>query len=90
MVTPIFFVAEHQGGDAARRLEIAVFVEDIVGGQKRFMRFRDRRARLQQGGGIMKRFSASLVPVDEADEQSGALHPRLELLQHLEVLRNEL
>ena len=78
IVTPIFFVAEHQRRHAPRRFEIAIFVEDVVSRQKRFVRFRDRRAWLQQSGRIMKRLSASLVSIDETDEQTGATTRRLE------------
>ena len=83
------FAAEDQRHHAPRRLEVAVLVENIVGGQKRLVRFRNRRARLQEGGGIVKRLSPILVSIDETDEQTGAPNARLELVQDLEILRDE-
>jgi hypothetical protein len=69
---------------------IPFFIEDVVSGQERFVRFRDRRAWLQQSSRIMKRLSAPLVSVYETNEQPGATNTRLEPLQDLEILRNEL
>ena len=83
------FAAEDQRRDAPRRLEVAILVENIVGGQKRLMRLRHRRAGLQEGGGIVKWLSAILVSIDETDEQTGAPDMRLELFQDLEILRDE-
>ena len=44
-----FFRAEEQRRGGAAGLEVAVLVEDIVGGQQRLEGFRDRRAGLEQG-----------------------------------------
>ena len=53
------------------------------------MRFRDRRAWLEQRSRIMKRLSAPLVSVYETNEQPSATNTRLEPFQDLEILRNE-
>ena len=91
MVTPIFLAAEHQrrharaparNSDPRRRhrrsgrSDLCVFAIGAPG--------------LKQGGGIVKRFAAPLVSVDETDEQRGAADARLELFEDLEILRNEL
>ena len=73
----------------AARFEVAVLVENIVSRQERFECFLDRRAGLEQRGGIVKWFSFALVPFDIADEQRRCAQSRLEFFEHLQILRDE-
>src|SRR5437899_1634798 len=82
--------ADFERFDPGCGFEISVFVEDVVSGQQRFVRFAYRFACLEQGGGIVKRLAASFVAIDEADEQGRAWeYPRMERLDYLEVLWNK-
>ena len=48
---------------AAARLEVAVFIEDIVSRQKRLEAFADRLAALEQGSGVEERLAAIFVAI---------------------------
>src|SRR5205807_2809918 len=64
-------------------------VENIVSRQERFECVLDRRARLEQGGGIVKWFSFALVSFDVTDEQRRCGQSRLKFFEHLQILRDE-
>src|SRR5207249_4846274 len=83
------FAAHIKWFDAAGRFKITIFIEDIVSRQERLMRLADRFAALKQSGGIVKRFPASFVSVNETDEQSRVSHARMKLIEDLEILRNK-
>src|SRR5436309_47090 len=53
------------------------------------MRFADRFAALKQSGGIVKRFAAPLIAVNETDQQGRAPDARMKLIEDLEILRNK-
>ena len=40
--------------DLGRRFEVTVFVKDVVGREKRFVEFANRRSRAEERGGIVK------------------------------------
>ena len=46
-------------------------------------------AALEQSGGIMKRLAASLISIDETDEQGRVSRPRMKLLEDLKILRDK-
>ena len=84
-----FLAAKIERRDFARRFEVTIFIEDIVGRQKRLVRFLNRFAAFKKRSGVMKRFSGALVSIDKTDEQRRAAQARLQLVEHLEILRNE-
>ena len=75
--------------DGLGRLEVALLIENIVGGQKRFVSFTDRLAPLEQRGGVAKRFAASVISIDESDQQRCVFNARVQFVQYREVLRNK-
>src|SRR6185295_2256497 len=84
------FRAVHvEGLSSARRLEITVFVEHIVGWQKRLERFPDWFAAFEQRCGVMKRFSFPGISVDVTNQQRRRADTAVKFSQHLEGLRNK-
>src|SRR4051812_20938784 len=63
------FAAEIQRRNRTRRLEITVFIENIIGRQKGFVCFANWLSRFEEGCSIMKWFAAALIPIDKPDEQ---------------------
>ncbi len=59
--------AQEQRLDTMRRFEVAIFIEDIVGRQERFVSFGNGPACLEQGGGVMERFPAPPIAFDVTD-----------------------
>ncbi len=53
------------------------------------MRFTDGFATLEQSGGIVKRLSASFIAINKTNKQRHVPHPRVKLLEDLEILRDE-
>src|SRR6266404_7390562 len=49
----------------------------------------DGFAALEQSGGVMKRLSASFIVINKTDKQRHVPHPRVKLLEDLEILRDE-
>src|SRR5438552_904289 len=84
-----FFAVEIERLDAGGRLKITVFVEDVVGRQKRFVRFANRLAADQQSSRVMKRSAASFVSIDESNEQRRFADTAMKLIQDLERFRNK-
>ena len=74
---------------ATARLEVAVFIEDIVGRQQRFECFADWLSALEQRGGVEERLTAAFVAIDVTDEQRHAANARVQVIDRLEILRNE-
>jgi len=63
-----FFATQIKCFDPTGRLEVAIFIENVVGRQERLMCFTNGFATLEEGRGIMKRLAAPVVAIDEADE----------------------
>src|SRR4051812_30416950 len=83
------FAAEIQRRNRTRRLEITVFIENIIGRQKGFVCFANWLSRFEEGCSIMKWFAAALIPIDKPDEQRCPTNMLVQLLQDFGVLRNE-
>ena len=64
-----FFSVDIKRLDAVGRLEIAIFIEDIVSRQKRLVRLTNRFALLEQSRRVAKRFAASLIAINEPHQQ---------------------
>ena len=75
--------------DAASRLEITIFIENIIGRKKRLMRFPDRFAALEQRRGVAKRLAAPFVPINEPYQQRCFSHVSVQFLEHRKILGNE-
>src|SRR5207245_4384361 len=84
-----FFAAKIKWLDAAGRFEIAIFIEHIIRGEERLVCFANRFACFEQSGGIMKRLAASLVSVNETDEQRHFAHTSVKLFKDFQILRNK-
>src|SRR5436190_4852373 len=84
-----FFAVDINRLDPAGRLEVTLLVENVVGGQQGLVTFADRLAPLEQSSGVTERFSASLVTINEPDQQRRFSDASVQFLQHRKVLRNE-
>src|SRR5882724_1090420 len=84
-----FFAAQIKWFDAAGRFEITIFVKHIIRGEERLVRFANRFACFEQSGGVMKRFAASVVTIDETDQQRHFAHTSVKLLKDFKILRNK-
>ena len=71
------------------RLEIAVFIEDVVGRKERFEGLANRLATLQQGGGVEERLSAPFVAIDIADEERCLANAGMQTPEQLQILRHK-
>src|SRR5436189_5623859 len=84
-----FFAVGFKRLDAACRLEIAIFIENIVSRQKGLVRLTHRFAPLEQRPRVPKRFAAPLVAINEPDQQRCLPDLSVLFLQDREILRNE-
>src|SRR5882724_2883682 len=84
-----FFAVDFERLDAACRLEIAIFIENIVGRQKGLVRLTDRFPPLEQRRRVAKGFAASLVAINEPDQQRSSSDASVEFLQDCKIFRNE-
>src|SRR5438034_1168212 len=84
-----FFAVNLEGLDATGWLEITIFIENIVGRQKRLVRFAQRFSALEQGRGIMKWLAASFVAIHKTDEQRCFSDERVKFFQDRKILRNK-
>src|SRR5881296_58032 len=84
-----FFAVDFKRLDAVCRLEIAIFIENIVGRQKGFVRLADRFAPLEQRRGVTKWFAPFLVAINEPDQQRRFSDASVQFLQDCKILRNE-
>src|SRR5438874_1623092 len=84
-----FFSPDINRLDLAGRLEVTLLVENVVGGQKGLVTFADRLAAIEQSSGVTERFSASLVTINEPDQQRRFSDASVQFLQDREILRNE-
>src|SRR5439155_17273881 len=84
-----FFAADFKRLDAACRLEIAIFIENIVGRQKGLGRLTDRFAPLEQSRRVAKRFAAPLIAINEPDQQRRFSDASVQFLQDPRVLEDE-
>src|ERR1700757_2512867 len=75
--------------DAVGGLEVTLLVEDIISGQKRFVRFADRFAPLEQSGGVAERFTTPLVSIDIPDQQRSFADARMKFLQNRKIFRDK-
>src|SRR5437762_2886600 len=84
-----FFAVDFKRLDAVCRLEIAIFIENIVGRQKGLVRFTDRFPPLEQRRRVAKRFAPSFVAINEPDKQRRVSDSSVQFLQDCKILRNE-
>src|SRR5436309_9720139 len=84
-----FFAVNLEGLDATGWLEITIFIENILGRQKRLVRFAQRFSALEQGRGIMKWLAASFVAIHKTDEQRWFSDERVKFFQDRKILRNK-
>src|SRR5437870_4910153 len=84
-----FFAVDFKRLDAACRLEIAIFIENIVGRQKGLVRLPDRFPPLEQRRRVPKGFAAPLVAINEPDQQRRVSDSSVQFLQDCKILRNE-
>src|SRR5262245_29533473 len=84
-----FFAAAIKWLNLGGRLEVAVFVENIVGRQERFVSDANGFAALEQRCRVMKRPATSVVSVNKADQQCSATNPSVKLFYDLEGFRNK-
>ena len=75
--------------NAAGRFEIAIFIENIVGRQKRLVRFAQRFAALQESGRVMKWLATSFIAIDKTHEQRCLADARVKFFQDRKILRNK-
>ena len=75
--------------NAAGRFEIAIFIENIVGRQKRLVRFAQRFAALQESGRVMKRLATSFIAIDKTHEQRCLADARVKFFQDRKILRDK-
>src|SRR5438067_2242937 len=84
-----FFAVNFKRLDVACRLEIAIFIENIVGRQKGLVRLTDRFAPLEQSRRVPKRFAAPLVAINKSDQQRRVSDASVQFLQDREIFRNK-
>src|SRR5438445_13742782 len=84
-----FFSVDIKRLDAAGRLEIAIFIENIVGRQKGLVRFTDRFTPLEQSGGVAERFTVTFIAINESDQQRRLSDTSVQFLQGREILWDE-
>src|SRR5437660_5436611 len=84
-----FFSVDIKRLDAVGRLEIAIFIEDIVSRQKRLVRLTNRFALLEQSRGIAERFAVSFVAINEPHQQRRFSDASVQFSKQPNVLRKE-
>src|SRR5207244_872391 len=69
--------AKIQRRDLAGRLKVAIFIENVVGREERFVSFLQRFSCLKQCGSVMKWFAAAFVAIDKTNQQCRFAQPFL-------------
>ena len=69
--------AKIQRRNLAGGLKVAIFIEDVIGGEKRLVSFLQRLASLKKSSGIVKWFAAAFVAIDETNQQCRLAQPFL-------------
>src|SRR5262249_28541694 len=75
--------------NALSRLKIPLLIENIVSRQERFVSFPDWFAPFEQSRSVTKWFAASLVAINEPDEQRRIADTSVQFLQQFQIFRNE-
>src|SRR5689334_11843443 len=80
---------ESQRRNLRGRLEVPIFIEYVVSGQKRFVRSLRRLIGLKQSRGVMEWLTAAFVPINKTDQQCRFAQPFLKAIEHRQIFRNE-
>ena len=75
--------------DSMGWFEITVFIENIVGRQKRFMGLPNWFPSFKQCSRVMKWLATALVAIDEPDKQRSSTNAGMQLLKDLKCFRDE-